>query len=307
MIDLELLTVTGLLERSLRESISLESVAAQVGCPARDLQRRFVEATGEGLMDYVRGRRLTVAMGEVLQGDRSLSDIARGLRFTSLEHLVQAFQARFALPPRRFQRGRLSAHPAGKAPLTPDYLALLASRALSLRPDIVEGKARRLIGLARVLPIGAQSTAEGFAAIDDVIRRFRATLDPLANAAELLAAPLVLASCRVPEARREDGDGILIQPSLDAARFRQVPPEFTELQVPACRFAVFTYSGPADGLKQVEPYIMGTWFPRSDWWFGTTPALSELARLPDGSVRARLFMPVRRRNPRLRAEAMHPE
>ena len=300
MSDMDVLAIAQRIERDLREPLSFESLAALAACSTRHLQRRFVEATAEGVMEYVRGRRLTVAMHDVLQGTRRILDIAIEFQFGSQEAFARAFQARFAFPPRRFQHSKLTTHPACKPPLTRGYLAMIASGALGLQPEIIDGTARRLIGLTARIPIGAQSTPEGFAAIGAAIGRFRAALAPLQNATTLLAAPLVLASYRVPEPQRAQGDGILIRPGLDAVLFKQIPDGFTEQAIPACRFAAFRYSGPGDGLRQVGDYIMGTWFPRSDWWFGTAPALSELARQPDGTVNARLLLPLRRRNPRSR-------
>lgn len=247
---IDVMAIAQRIERDLRAPISLESLATAAGCAPRELQRCFIEATGEGLMEYVRGRRLTIAMDEILRGTRRPLDVALELQFGSVAMLTHAFQARFAFPPRRFQSGRLSAHPAGKLPLTPDYVSMIASGALTLQPEIADGSARRLLGHTTLIPIGAQATAEGFAAIGDLIGRFRAELASLPNAADLLAAPLVLASQRVPERQRPSGDGLLIRAALDAERFEQIPPQVTEQLVPACRFAVFRYWVPPRGCAR---------------------------------------------------------
>ena len=290
------------IERNIRGVISVETLASLANCSARHFQRLFHEAMAEGVMEYIRGRRLTLAMAEIGRGDRKILDIALDFGFESQEAFARSFQARFAFPPRRFHRNGLVNHPAEKPVVSEEYLQLIRSRSLTLEPKIFRLEPQVFIGLASTLPINSHSTDGGFSQTGAAITRFRARLCDLAGSDRALhIAPLTLVSYRVPARERQGGDGVITLVALKAEHFDGVPEGMARIESPGGEYVAFAYSGPPIGVMLTTRYIMGSWFPRSDFWFGNGPTLSDLRITSGGThLEATFLLPLRRRNPRLK-------
>jgi AraC-like DNA-binding protein len=96
---------TALVERVAADPavVRVEALAAEAGCTARQLQRRFADHVGLSPKAVVRRYRLYEAAERARGGDRvDWAAVAAELGYTDQAHLSRDFTASFGLPPGRY-------------------------------------------------------------------------------------------------------------------------------------------------------------------------------------------------------------
>jgi AraC family transcriptional regulator len=88
----------------LGDDVSIATLAALCGVSESHFSREFHRCVGLPPHQYVLKLRLDRARDALLEGDRSLTDIAGECGFHSASHFSRAFALRFGLPPARFRR-----------------------------------------------------------------------------------------------------------------------------------------------------------------------------------------------------------
>ncbi len=93
--------VERLLSERWGESLTLRSIAREVGMSVYHLCRMFRRATGTTLHQYRQDLRLRWSLGEVIESGRPLVDIALDAGFSSHSHFTNSFRRQFAQTPSR--------------------------------------------------------------------------------------------------------------------------------------------------------------------------------------------------------------
>ena len=96
-----------MIESSLKEPLTLDDVSGRLHLSKYHLHRLFRSLTGQPLMSYVRGRRLSSSITELLETDLKIIDIAEEYQFEYEQSYQRAFKRRFGLPPAEFRRKRM--------------------------------------------------------------------------------------------------------------------------------------------------------------------------------------------------------
>ncbi|MCL1847726.1 MAG: helix-turn-helix transcriptional regulator [Coriobacteriia bacterium] len=86
-----------------REALTLASLAGELGYSEFHASRKFREVSGMPLRDYLRRRRLSFALLEVRDTQRSFLDIAVDYGFGSHEAFTRAFKQMFGVTPGRYR------------------------------------------------------------------------------------------------------------------------------------------------------------------------------------------------------------
>lgn len=92
------------IESNLKEPLSLDKVSRRLHLSKYHLHRLFRSLTGQPMMSYVRGRRLSSSINELLSTDLKIIDIAEEYQFEHEQSYERAFKRRFGLPPTEFRR-----------------------------------------------------------------------------------------------------------------------------------------------------------------------------------------------------------
>nr|AJW65397.1 AraC regulator [Nocardiopsis sp. CMB-M0232] len=119
------------------------------------LRRMFAALAGMPLSEYVRRRRLTLAGAEVLEGRRTLLDIAVGYGYSSAEAFNRAFRAVHGITPGQARR-------TGATLVSQSRLAfhLTIEGSTTMRYRILDKDAFSLVGLGTRIPnVAAATTA----------------------------------------------------------------------------------------------------------------------------------------------------
>jgi len=98
------------IENRLGGEISLESIAKSVGVTDHHLARAFGAVTGQSLMRYVRGRRLTEAARSLAAGEPDILKVALEAGYGSHEAFTRAFREQFQVTPEDFRSAGSLSH-----------------------------------------------------------------------------------------------------------------------------------------------------------------------------------------------------
>ena len=87
-----------------RESSAVGRVATRSRVPSRTLKRRFKDATGLTLIDYVQNLRIEEAKRLLEQGDRSADDISAEVGYEDASFFRRLFKRKTGLSPKGYRR-----------------------------------------------------------------------------------------------------------------------------------------------------------------------------------------------------------
>jgi AraC-like DNA-binding protein len=93
-----------LVERNYARDLNDASVADQLGLSTSHFRYLFKEATGQPFHKYLVSLRLEKARQMLVEGDLSVSEVARAVGFAGLSHFSRAFAQRFAVSPTHLRR-----------------------------------------------------------------------------------------------------------------------------------------------------------------------------------------------------------
>lgn len=96
--------VVSYMQQHLEEKLTLQQIADAVGYSVPSVKRLFYKDMQQGVMDYFTKLKIDEAKRIILQGDRSLSQIAFSLGFTDPGHFCRKFKQYEGMCPSDFRR-----------------------------------------------------------------------------------------------------------------------------------------------------------------------------------------------------------
>ncbi|MBN14720.1 MAG: AraC family transcriptional regulator [Pelagibacterium sp.] len=93
------------IESNFRKGVGLDDIAAACGVSRFHMCRGFAAATGDPVMEYLRGRRLTEAARQLAAGAPSILDVALEAGYGSHQAFTRAFRDRFGVTPETVREG----------------------------------------------------------------------------------------------------------------------------------------------------------------------------------------------------------
>lgn len=105
--------VIELIEGKLTEPVSLETLSNETGFSKFYLLRLFKSITEQSVMSYVRVRRLSVSLTDLLNSNLNILDIAVKYQFGYEQSYIRSFQNQFHMTPSKYRktRGELKIEP----------------------------------------------------------------------------------------------------------------------------------------------------------------------------------------------------
>ena len=288
----ELNTLIDLIESNLTadsaESVEVGALAARLGTTEYHLRRMFSSLAGIPLSEYVRRRRMTVAAGDVIDGE-DLLGVAVRYGYGSTEAFTRAFRSVHGTAPSEARRngGPLRSQQSLRFRLTIEGSSTMDTR-------IIDRPAFALIGHAVRVPLIHEGE-------NPHIREFVASLphtehERLKELSDTTPEGLLQVTDGVDPDYREGTDltyfhGVAISSAASA------PEDLDIIDVPAGMWAVFTASGPyPKALQDTWAATAGEWFPSNPWRLRPGPSIvSILDRAEDFSTATTdLWLPVER-------------
>ncbi|MFJ9695259.1 GyrI-like domain-containing protein [Kitasatospora sp. NPDC101183] len=251
-------------------------------------RRLFSMLAGMPLSEYVRRRRLTVAGAEVLDGERTLLEIAVRYGYTSGEAFARAFRAVHGVGPGEARRDGavLISQPRMSFRLVVEGSSSMEYR-IAEKPDFrVAGRKARVPLIYRGVNPHIAEFIKGLGA--ETVERITALTGK---------EPLGIVSVTDDfSPNREEGSELDYWHAVVAREGAVVPDDLEVLDVPAGTWAVFTNTGAyPQALQEMWGDVYGQWFPSNPYESRPGPEILQVRFVPGaGDAQAELWIPVSR-------------
>lgn len=234
-----------LIESALGSTLTLDYLAQACGMSRFSLIRVFGVVTGHTVMRYVRERRLSEAARQLSAGADNILDVALSAGYQSHEAFTRAFHEEFGITPEALRaRSSLSGLNLTE-PLRMDQ----QQQYLELEPPRFEtSKAMTIAGL------GGRFSYETVGNIPELWRRFGEFIGTLPHEVKGAAYGVCVA------ADAEQFDYIA---GVEVKAASGLPKDFVQVDIPARRYAVFTWRGHISAIHTMCNTIWNKWLPES--------------------------------------------
>jgi AraC family transcriptional regulator len=251
-------------ERNFAKDVDLDDVAAVAGVSRYHLTRAFGEATGQPLMRYMRGRRLSVAARELANGASDILSVALDAGYGSHEAFTRAFREQFGQTPE-----------ATRAQRSLDNLRLVEAIKMDENlnvnldpPRIVDGKPLLIAGL------NTRYGVESGANIPAQWQRFTPRIGNIPGQMGRTAYGVVY--------NHDDDGNYDYLCGVEVSDFSKLPDDLDRLRVPGQRYAVFAHRGHISGIRSTWNAIWSRVLPASGLELVDAPAFERYGEEFDG-------------------------
>lgn len=157
--------VVMLIEDSLNEPLLLDNIACSVFVSKYHLHRLFKTLTGRTLMSYVRGRRLSLSINDLLNTQEKLSYIAEMYGFSYEQSYERAFKSQFGMTPSEFRSAPIEleiVHMLDTSTIRDIASGIFVAPRFLVLPDMMFAGIRHNISLQPKQPTAANEAALRF-------------------------------------------------------------------------------------------------------------------------------------------------
>ncbi|MDP4093122.1 MAG: effector binding domain-containing protein [Bacillota bacterium] len=252
------------IEANLQEKISLDSIADNSGLSKYHLHKIFKAITNKKMMDYVRNRKLTCSLNELMNTDLKIIDIAYEYNFEYEQSYIRSFLNAFKVSPDKFRREKPSVGVTDK--INTNYLIPIGELGVTIEPVIKIKPRFPVIGIKH--QIYFQDNLD-FHIANTVGNDFFYNHSPEIQNAKHPDVYLGLVKY-IPGVT----DYKYYIPCLETCNLENIPDGMTGLTVPSKKYAVFKYIGfhhpretTIESLKKIYSYIFEVWLCNSEYTF----------------------------------------
>ncbi|MFG2331066.1 GyrI-like domain-containing protein [Streptomyces sp. NPDC048604] len=275
------------LEAEAGRELDIAEVARIATTSEYHFRRLFSALAGMPLSVYVRRRRMTLAGAEVLDGERTLLDVAVRYGYGSGEAFARAFRSVHGIGPNEARRtgATLTAQPRMS-------FRVVVEGSTTMRYRIVEKEAFRVLGRkARVPLVHEGVNAAAAAHVESLDQQAIIRMKELADGEPegVLSAVVHLTDSREEGAEVDYWIGVTTGPESAAE-------ELDTLEVPAGTWAVFDNHGPyPTALQELWRDVFTQWFPSNPYVSRPGPELLRTQPVEIGAATdSQLWIPVER-------------
>jgi AraC family transcriptional regulator len=265
------------IESHFAEAPDLDDVADVAGVSRYHLTRAFGDVTGQSIMRYMRGRRLTIAARALSNGAPDILAVALEAGYGSHEAFTRAFREQFGATPEAVREQDLI-----------DNLKLVEAIKMDENmhvnlgePRIVQSKPMLIAGLNE--RYGVQSGA-------NIPAQWQTFVPHVGS------VPGQLGGTAYGVIYNGDDDGNYdYMCGVEVSDFSRLPSDLHRLRVPACKYAVFRHAGHVSGLRSSWSQIWSKSLPESGYELADAPIFERYGEEFDGRTGTGgvdLFVPI---------------
>ncbi|WP_316525070.1 AraC family transcriptional regulator [Kitasatospora brasiliensis] len=276
------------IEQGLDREVDVAELARIAMTSEYHFRRLFSMLAGMPLSEYVRRRRLTVAGAEVLDGERTLLDVAVRYGYTSGEAFARAFRAMHGVGPGEARRDGavLVSQPRMSFRLIVEGSSSMEYRIVE-KPDFrIVGRKARVTLIYRGINPGIAEFIKGLGkeAVERIAALSGEEPDGIVSVSDGFSP------------NREEGSELDYWHAVVAREGVAVPADLDVLDVPAGTWAVFTTTGPfPQALQEMWGDVASQWFPSNPYEARPGPEILRTRFVPGtADAEAQLWIPVAR-------------
>lgn len=276
------------IESHLTDDIDYNEIARKARCSEYHFRRMFPFITGVSLSGYIRRRRLTLAVSDLRNTSKPVSEIAKNYRYDSPDSFTRSFKKWHGITPSEVRKGGQSV----KAyPRMTFHLSIQGGTEMKYR--IEEKKPFTIVGIKKRVPIIFEGENPEIKAMWKNLDK--ETIGKLKELTNTEPMGLIQASTNFSEGRMEE------QGELDhyigVATTKDTTENYDQLDVPATSWAVFEVEGPfPETLQTTWGRIYSEWFPESEYELSEGPEILWNEETENSSIKQKseIWIPVRK-------------
>jgi len=242
------------IENRIAGEISLQAIAASAGVSSHHLARAFGAATGQSLMRYARGRRLSEAARSLSAGAPDILAVALDAGYGSHEAFTRAFREQFGVTPEECRAAGDLDHFKLVEPIRMDKSLLI---------DLDEPRFEDF-GEFLVAGLGARYTFATNEGIPNQWRRFEPYIGNLPNQ----DGPETYGVC----CNADNSGNFEYIAGVKVTEFSDLPEGFASVRIGAQRYAIFRHPGHVSMLRRTHYTIWNKWLNASGVKFTDGPS-----------------------------------
>ncbi|MBU3146286.1 AraC family transcriptional regulator [Clostridium sp. CF012] len=258
------------IESNLKNNLKLEQISKVAGYSIPHFYRVFSAIVGCPVKEYVRKRKLSNAMFDVVTKKCNITEIAFEYGFESHEAFTRSFKVAYGAPPSSFRKSQVE-------PNLYEKINLLSKNnedgVIILKPQIICKDERLLLGIARKIN---QSENIKFDLLLKVKNEFMEMVNTIENRVntELYYA----AYDYNPEdiSKEDDEINYTYFYCVEVSEYKNIPDDMVKKILPQGKYAVFNYDTKNNTLngerlnQSIYDYIDGSWLPNSGFELAET-------------------------------------
>ncbi len=276
------------IEGHLTEEIDYKEVARKARCSDYHFRRMFPFITGVSLSGYIRRRRLTLAVTDLTETSKNISDIAKKYGYDSSDAFTRAFKNWHDLTPSEVQKG---GHTVKAYPRMIFHLSIQGGIEMQYR--IEEKDEFTIVGIMKRVQILFEGANPEVANMWKNLTQN--TINKLKAISNTAPKGLLQASANFDEGRMEEQGGL--DHYIGVAADHYDGDEFTTLTVPASAWAVFEIEDSStEKIQNTWGRIFSEWFPEANYELSEGPEIlwNEQMENPSTEQRSEIWIPVKK-------------
>lgn len=274
------------IEDNLTHEIDFKEVAKIALCSEYHFKRMFSFLAGISLSEYIRCRRLTLAVFELKDSNAKVIDVAIKYGYNSPDSFTRAFQNLHGITPSEARSTSCSLK--AYSPMT-FQLSIQGGNEMNYR--IEEKGPFQIIGIQKRVPIVFNGVNEEIASMWKSLDS--QSIETLKSLSNIEPTGIISASTNFSEGRMEEKGEL--DHYIGVATTKDCPKQFKQLEVANSTWAIFEAVGPfPDALQNVWGRIYSEWFPSSNYELAEGPEIlwNESKDVSSPNFRSEIWVPV---------------
>jgi len=241
------------IEEHLTECLDLDIISSQVNISSFHFHRIFKAVVHETIMEYVRTRRLTIALEELVNTDHRIIEIAMSIGFESQESFTRAFKTYFGITPGKVRKvGSIRNHngrPAFSVRVLRDLRLIERTQ-----PEIVHLSQLKMVGLSGHMDLDS-NISDNLA--PSIWEKFSCRIHEIHH----VIANQTYGVERYPEGYGPSNNIFEYVAACQVTEFETIPQGMIAFELPERSYAVYHYKGVVgpDTMTQIFANIYGQW------------------------------------------------
>lgn len=258
------------IESNLKINVELEQIAKVAGYSIPHFYRVFSAIVGCPVKEYVRKRKLSNAMFDVVTSKRNITEIAFDYGFESHEAFTRSFKLTYGWPPSSFRKSQVE-------PNLYEKINLLSRNnedgVIILKPEIICKDKRLLLGIARKIN---QSENIKFGLLSKVKNEFIEMVNTIENRVNTALYYAVYDYDPEDISKEDDEINYTYFYCVEVSEYKNIPAGMEKKVLPQAKYAIFNYDTKNNTLngerlsQSIYDYIDGIWLPNSGFELAET-------------------------------------
>lgn len=251
------------IENNLKNNVNLEEISKAAGYSIPHLYRVFTAIVGCSVKEYVRKRKLSNAMYDIVASKRSIIQIAFECGFESHEAFTRDFKLAYGEPPSSFRKKQVEPNLFEKINL---LLKNNEESVIILKPEIICKDEKLLLGISRKLNQHENLEYGLIPKIQDEFKKMVKSIENRLNSEIYYAAY----DYNVEDISKEDDKiNYTYYYCIEVSEYKNIQDGMVKKVIPKGKYAVFNYNIENKTLNgerlesSVYDYIDGIWLPNS--------------------------------------------